>query len=400
MFFSRSMTWKRRTNGFAYRLAFAALASAALGVLWGGPSAEAQPPWMAGGFGGPPGGFGGPPPMLGGFRGDYRGSDRGSEPTPEERAERYVGFMSRLDENQDGFVSKEEIQNSRFAQYIIPRLTERTGKDVSGGFRISEVREGLINYYRNEAQGNTNQPSSSGQPPSGSAPSSSSPQEVKILKLGPSGTVPGFGVPAPSSAARPQGFGTVAAAGSLSSSQSASPPLSQSPSSRESEERREEPSAPPPPIDERITRFADGLMQRYDENKNGVLEKEEWSKMRGEWAPADTDGDGKISKEELSRRLAEMNGAKPSSGGQSRPESPSSGSASPVSAKSYRFRSPYDRLPDGLPSWFRDRDKDRDGQVLMAEFADRWTEETYREFAKYDRNGDGIITPQECLKAK
>ena len=391
MFFSRPSAWKRSVWRSAYRVVFAALASAALGLFWNASSAEAQPPWMAGGFGGPPGGF----------RADYRGRDHGSESTPEERADRYVGFMSRLDENQDGFVSTEEIQNSRFAQYIIPRLTERTGKDVSGGFRISEVREGLITYYRNEAQGNINQPSSSGQPAPGSSSASNPPPEVKILKLGPSGTVPGFGTSAPSPAARPQGFGTLAATGSPSSSQSASPSGSQPPPSRESrEERREEPSAPPPPIDERITRFADGLIQRYDENKNGVLEKEEWSKMRGEWAPADTDGDGKISKEELSRRLAEMNGSKPSSGGESRPESPSSGSATPVSAKSYRFRSPYDRLPDGLPSWFRDRDKDRDGQVLMAEFADRWTQETYREFAKYDLNGDGIITPQECLKAK
>ncbi len=381
-----------------YRVFCATLVAAVLGTAWYGSPVQAQPPWMGGGFGGPPGGFGGPP-MDGGFRGDFRGRDsRGSESSAEERAERYVGFMSRLDENQDGIVSKEEIQNSRFAQYIIPRLSERTGKDVSNGFRISEVREGLIKYYRDQEQGGSGQSSSPGQSSSGSANNSSPPPEVKILKLGPAGTVPGFGVSGSPAALRPQGFGVPAAA---ATSTSGSQPASQAASSPERrEERREEPSPPPPPIDERIARFADGLMQRYDENKNGVLEKEEWSKMRGDWAPGDQDGDGNISKEELSRRLAEMNGGQQSRGGETRPEASSSASASPVSTKKYRFSSPHDRLPDGLPSWFRERDKDRDGQVLMAEFADRWTEATYREFAKYDLNGDGVITPEECLKAK
>ncbi|NMC19514.1 MAG: hypothetical protein GYA33_03750 [Thermogutta sp.] len=354
---------------------------------------------MGGGFGGPPGGFGGPPPMEGGFRGDFRGRDpRGSGSSPEERAERYVGFMSRLDENQDGFVSQEEIQNSRFAQFIIPRLSERAGRDVSGGFRISEIRDGLVKYYRDQEQGGSGQPSPSQQPTSGSSTANGPSPQIKILKLGPPGTVPGFGVPSASTGLRPQGFGTPTTA----ADPQASPGSSSSPSSTESrDEGGEEPSPPPPPIDERIARFTDGLMQRYDENKNGVLEKEEWSKMRGDWAPADADGDSNISREELSRRLTELNGgSRRPEGGDGRSDSPPAPSASPVSVKRYRFSSPYDRLPEGLPSWFRERDKDRDGQVLMAEYADRWTEDTYREFSKYDRNGDGIIEPAECLKAE
>ncbi len=380
-------------------------------------SATAQLPPMDGGFGGPPGGFMAPPgsfgppfPMEMRDRGDFRrGGDRGSDLSPEERADRYVGFMSRLDENQDGFVSKEEIEDSRFARFIVPRLSERTGKDVSNGFRISEVREGLINYYRREQEG-AGEPSSSPAPfaSSGSGGQTSAP-EVKVLKWGPPGTVPGFGVTA-TSAPRPQGFGISAASGGSNSSSEArsdSPGSSASPAAASSqpatqsenqEESRGE-SPPPPPIDERIRRYAESLMQRYDENKSGILEKDEWSKMRGDWAPGDRDGDGNISKDELAGRLAEMSGVRRPSGAEDdRPSPPAT--AAPVAVKRYRFSSPYDRMPDGLPSWFRERDKDRDGQVMMAEFADRWAEDTYRQFAKYDLNGDGVITPKECLKTE
>ncbi len=36
----------------------------------------------------------------------------------------------------------------------------------------------------------------------------------------------------------------------------------------------------------------------------------------------------------------------------------------------------------------------------MSEFAREWTPEKAAEFAHYDLNGDGIITPDECLQVE
>jgi hypothetical protein len=72
----------------------------------------------------------------------------------------------------------------------------------------------------------------------------------------------------------------------------------------------------------------------------------------------------------------------------------------PPQRKSGRFLTPAERLPQGLPKWFTDRDSDGDGQVTMTEFAREWTREKAAEFARADLNHDGIITAAECLKAE
>jgi hypothetical protein len=36
----------------------------------------------------------------------------------------------------------------------------------------------------------------------------------------------------------------------------------------------------------------------------------------------------------------------------------------------------------------------------MAEYSQVWSESMAREFAKYDLNGDGVITPEEALKGQ
>ncbi|MFC1597623.1 hypothetical protein ACFL5Q_06780, partial [Planctomycetota bacterium] len=48
--------------------------------------------------------------------------------------------------------------------------------------------------------------------------------------------------------------------------------------------------------------------------------------------------------------------------------------------------------------WFLIRDADGDGQVTVAEYAPDASASSIREFARYDRNGDGVLTPQECLR--
>lgn len=152
---------------------------------------------------------------------------------------------------------------------------------------------------------------------------------------------------------------------------------------------------PPAPLDERIRRYAESLMRQYDENRNGKLEKNEWEKMRGsDWAKADKDGNGELTLEEIGQHLAAE------SGGDSSGKSSAEPTRVSTSGKRFIQRSPWDRLPSDLPSWFKERDKDRDGQVTMAEFTDRWTPDKLKEFQKYDQNGDGIITPEECLRKR
>src|SRR5262249_50740168 len=53
------------------------------------------------------------------------------------------------------------------------------------------------------------------------------------------------------------------------------------------------------------------------------------------------------------------------------------------------------KLPDNLPAWFKELDRDQDGQVALYEWkaADRSVED----FVALDRNGDGFITFQEAI---
>ena len=44
-------------------------------------------------------------------------------------------------------------------------------------------------------------------------------------------------------------------------------------------------------------------------------------------------------------------------------------------------------------------DADADGQVMMSEYMTEFTDSKAAEFAKYDLDGDGIITPEECLES-
>lgn len=169
---------------------------------------------------------------------------------------------------------------------------------------------------------------------------------------------------------------------------------------------------------ERYRKYAEGFIRQYDANKDGKLDRDEASKMRPEHQSADVNKDGVITQEELQARLqsyASGSSGGSSSGGSSaerdrdggdergrrygprRGESASDKTAAAGPRKSYRISSPTERLPRGLPDWFLRSDTDADGQVSMAEFTTSWTEQLAAEFEKNDLNGDGIITPAECL---
>jgi Ca2+-binding EF-hand superfamily protein len=162
-------------------------------------------------------------------------------------------------------------------------------------------------------------------------------------------------------------------------------------------------------------KYAEGLLQKYDANKSGYLEKDEWKELKPEYQAADINKDGVISTDELVTRLNALNSGQ---GGSSASSSNSgngssgysrygsrdrgsdrSGRSSEKEAKKPLIRAltPTERLPKGLPDWFLRNDADADGQVSMVEYAAAWSEKTAAEFQKYDLNRDGIITADEVL---
>lgn len=61
------------------------------------------------------------------------------------------------------------------------------------------------------------------------------------------------------------------------------------------------PSTPKPKLslDERYLKYYQGIIAKYDKNKDGALAADEWASMKNNPAKADTDGDGRITAEEL-----------------------------------------------------------------------------------------------------
>jgi len=164
---------------------------------------------------------------------------------------------------------------------------------------------------------------------------------------------------------------------------------------------------------EKIRRYAKSLLRQYDRNRNGVLEKDEWRHMRGDPKAADKNGDDVVTLDELTDKLANYSRGSSSGKGTGTAGSPShrSSSSSPSSYRTtgdapsgkqetYRSKTAAERLPDGLPDWFLRNDANGDGQIAMSEFSATWSDTKAAEFAHYDQNGDGVITPKECLAAE
>jgi Ca2+-binding EF-hand superfamily protein len=159
-----------------------------------------------------------------------------------------------------------------------------------------------------------------------------------------------------------------------------------------------------------MAQFAEGIFQRYDSNKSGVFEKDEWKNFRTDPTPYDTNKDGKITRDELIKGMTQRFGGGRSSGGDSGQQngrtSWSGGSKGPAgggtgeSPNSYRFKTAHDLLPEGIPQWFREGDRNKDGQIAMSEYSGQWNEKTLSEYYVYDRNRDGLLTVQEVMSAK
>lgn len=154
---------------------------------------------------------------------------------------------------------------------------------------------------------------------------------------------------------------------------------------------------------------AEDQLARYDKNKDNFLAGDEiTSRWTGNPMDFDRNGDGRLSLNELALRAArlrvaqeEVNTASNKGRQDNRPRDRRQAvveTPSPFNGRK-SFATISRSLPEGLPGWFAEKDKDGDQQVSMAEYSSTWNADLVAEFQSFDLNGDGLITPQECLTA-
>jgi hypothetical protein len=193
------------------------------------------------------------------------------------------------------------------------------------------------------------------------------------------------------------------------------------------------------PILAKVLRYARRLVERYDRNGDGKLQPEEWRQMQGSPKLIDRDGNGEITLDELAQYVANHGARRkirllsrnleelvanppllhpstaaspgPSDGGEAsqpggdattpkRPDDPALQTPnSPTQGADRMFHVSPKGQPPNLPEWFTTRDTNGDGQLTLAEYAPKATQTDVDEFARYDADGDGVMTPKECARA-
>lgn len=334
--------------------------------------------------GGPPGGGffrGGPPGGGPGFRGPEGGDTGGYYPSrgpgfggggpPFGRPDmsrdsrgpssRYDYFLQRMDRNSDGKIEPDELEGPAKSMY--EGMARRAGLDPSKPISLDKIREAMANGGRDRADGNSEDGDRSSREKNSKEPEVPLVPGFGAAKSLPS--VPGFGVRVPGSSVG--GSAVAAASGGGSSSSSGSV----------SERSR---------TGYKVRDYAKGIIEKYDRDKNGSLEKDEWIQMKSTPKGADRNNDGVITEDELIAKFM-------------RDDNGRGGFSSSGRQKTYRFVPPTEKLPEGLPDWFTEYDENEDGQVAMHEFASVWSDSTAQKFCHHDLNNDGVITPLECLDA-
>jgi Ca2+-binding EF-hand superfamily protein len=300
----------------------------------------------------------------GGFRG--RGGDRGGSSEGFRRGGSRGGFdpssfLSRLDRNNNGTIDPDEQQGP--AQFLIRRV-QSVDPDIKPGEPISLKRiTDAFEKMRSGRGGDDDDSRDRGRRGSDDDDDGLTPELL----------VPGFGVETgPPMLA---GFG----------------PAAEMMEVVVTDKDRDE---------------ARNTIRRFDRNRNGVLDREEISsRFSGNPMDFDRNKDGRLTESELAVRYARRRETREASGESDRDRRDRRDREEDVEPpdvyggrKSYRVIAGPE-LPEGLPGFFTDKDRNQDGQVEMAEFASKWDDATVGEFFKSDLNRDGIITAEEALRA-
>ena len=291
----------------------------------------------------------------------------------------------RMDTNRDGLLQESEIP--RQSRRGVLKLAREAGLDTDRPISIDRLRKYL-------KKGKSGQPQRS-------ANSDSAETTVAAPKSSQSTTA--FGRKVNTSETR--GFGD------RSTSQAV--PAQQTEDAKESDQKKDKNEVDPKEAKNKekasakIREFAKGRMKQFDKNRNGVLEKDEWGRMRGDPQKADTNNDGILTTDELVVDLTNYGNEPPSrpktkkpTNGKKRRKSSQRGNES---RETYRFLTPTERLSESMPrrlrDWFLETDENGDGQVAMSEFASFWSSSKAAEFIDLDQNNDGVITPAEYIAA-
>jgi Ca2+-binding EF-hand superfamily protein len=312
-------------------------------------------------------------------------------------------MFARQDRNGDGQVTMDEMDER--TRGFMQRMAQTNGLPENGPWKIDEIRKSFEERAgggdregrgRDEGDRGRDGDRDSDEKKDDEAKKPSVPGfGIASLEGAAGRLVPGFGVTTEENG-RPSNrtFGALARTsrggrsdgGRSESSSSSSSGGSSSPTKKPSSKAEED---------------AQKMIKNNDANNDGKLQADEMDGMF--FKPKDANGDGDVSLDELTAQLAKTSGGKTADakkeagGGRDRG---SSDSGDDSSSKSFRFLTAKERLPKDIPDWFVDADEDEDGQVLMSEYAERWTESVAKKFVGLDLDGDGVITPDEATSGR
>ena len=284
-------------------------------------------------------------------------------------------LITRLDANANGILEPSETEGR--ARGFVERFASGAGLDINQPIPIEKLKEALQKRMSGQQPGGGDGQQGGEAQPQQPQPAGEG-QTVVLLIPGFGASVPGFGEASMSPVAIAAAEGDGEGAGEQAAAPAAGAGFS---------------DASP---EEKNRMFAQSLIKQHDANGDGVLQKDEWAKVR-EAEKYDSNGDDRLTEDEVFKYLtayAQGGGGGGENGGGRRGGSGGGG------RNLVRFMTPIERLPKGLPPTFLRNDANGDGQVSMAEFSSSWTDAKAAEFAKQDLNGDGFVTPAEALGDK